>query len=119
MELLQADVGNIIDLCEDSPASDEVQALQSQASRISDLGSRLATVTATPTTNSHGITAAPTATMTGTRTRTGTHSWSTEDWDSESWTSILATATWASRYLSRISAGENTSQSRKSVAYNL
>ena len=100
--LLEADIAKIINACADSPASTQVEALQSQASRISLLASMLVTTTASPTTSiSHAITPAPTGTW------TGTHSWSTSDWDNESWTSILATASWAPYYYSRVSRGQN------------
>ena len=106
--LLLEDVAKVISLCADSPASEQVQALESQASRISVLASRLATASASPT-SSHAITAAPTSTSLSPATATGTYSRGISDSDGESWSSVLATASWASDYYSQISQGQNQS----------
>lgn len=87
---------NILNLCENTTVSTDIQALQSQASRISAWGENIATTTADGASSSLTITPTPTTTK--------------GDWDAmasgnPSWTTILSTATWASKYSARKSAG--------------
>lgn len=94
-----------LNLCANSSASADIQALQSQAMRMSSIGSVLISssrAVATPT--SHAITSAPTPTP------TGTEPWSsmtTSGWDEGDWKSVLSTASWAPEFSSYIIAGKN------------
>jgi hypothetical protein len=98
MSDLETGVGQLLDLCLNTTANEEVVALQSQVSRISELGNIL-TSGYTPTTTYSEFTITQTGAST-TLTITGVAS--------PSWTTILSTASWASYYYSEQSAGMYT-----------
>jgi hypothetical protein len=109
---------NILNLCENTSVSTEIEALQSQASRMSVLGNQLATTTdpalGSMTSTIHMITAAPT----GSATLTAMPSWVTDEGTNTSWESILSTATWASDYYAYKSAGRHLDLSDVAQAAN-
>jgi hypothetical protein len=95
MAALENGVQRLLDLCLNTTANDEVEALQSQVSRISDLGNIL-TSGHTPTTTYSEVTMTRTGSS-GTYTITAVAN--------PSWTTILSTAKWASSYYAEQSAG--------------
>jgi hypothetical protein len=104
---------NILNMCENTTVSGEIEALQSQASLESALGAELATTTDPALSSMTGsytmaITKAPTTTPTS-DSYTGTPAWMTMSGgeDNTSWQSILATASWASYYYAHKSAGKH------------
>lgn len=98
MGVLETAVQNLLDLCLNTTANEEVEALQSQVSRISALGNVL-TSGHTPTTTYSQTT----------MTRTGSSgAYTITRVVDPSWTTILSTATWASYYYSEKSAGTIT-----------
>jgi hypothetical protein len=95
MQYPENGVQALLNLCMNTTANDEVVALQSQVSRISQLGDVLNSGH-TPTTTYSEIT----------MTRTGSSgTYTMTVLANPSWTSVLSTATWASEYYSAKSAG--------------
>lgn len=106
MSTLENGVQRLLDLCLNSTANDEVVALESQVSRISELGNIL-TSGHTPTTTYSEITMTRTGSS-GTYTITAVAN--------PSWTTILSTAKWASSYYAEKSA--ESSASAAAARYN-
>ena len=95
MGALETGIANLLDLCLNTTANDEVVALQSQVSRISMLGDVLTSDYTSTTTYSEF-----------TMTKTGSSGpWTLTGVANPSWTTVLSTASWASYYYSEKSAG--------------
>ena len=97
MSALETGVQHLLDLCLNTTANDEVVALQSQVSRISELGNVLTSGYSATTTYSE-----TTMTITG-----SSQTWTITSVVDPSWTTVVSTGTWASSYYAEKSAGTN------------
>ena len=93
---LEAAIETLLDLCLNTTASSEVEALQSQVTKLSILAEALTSGHAPTTTYSE---------FTITKTD-ASETWTLTGVESPHWTTMLSTATWASDYYSKQSAGK-------------